>query len=130
MAVHIPSVVYQGSSISVKFGKLVLTTSQREEIDHGERLKDYILIIITFVQETRNQFHINGILLQNSRKITCNELQVIHSIGNHWIVASTTLSDAECVDVYDCMTVWMMVESITLHISRDLIFALMDNSRN
>ena len=48
-----------------------------------------------------NQFHING--LQSSRKITCNKLQVIHSRGNHWIVASTILSDAGCVDVYDSL---------------------------
>ena len=104
MAVHVPSVVDRDYSIWVKFGKLVLTTSQREEIDHGERLKDYH---INFAQEIiRSQFQINGLqstLLQSSRKITCNKLQVIHSRGNHWIVASTILSDAGCVDVYDSL---------------------------
>ena len=73
----------------VKLGKSSLSKFDREEIDGGSRLNDqhinYALAMI------KSQFSVEGLqctLFQTSRQPSQNEIQIIHSYGNHWIVAS------------------------------------------
>ena len=88
----------------VKCGKISLSKLQRQEIERGDWLDDYH---INFAQNLiKIQFNIEGLqstLLQKSCKPTVNQLQIIHTRGNHWIVASTILSSPAVVTVYDTL---------------------------
>ena len=99
----------------VRFGKLSLTRFQRDEIEVGHRLKDYH---INFAQAIiKNQFSIEGLqctLLQKTHQTPNNKLQIIHSRGNHWIVACVLFSAVGSVDVYDSMYDTLDNESIVV----------------
>ena len=88
----------------MKCGKISLSKLQRQEIEQGDWLDDYH---INFAQNLiKIQFNIEGLqstLLQKSCKPTVNQLQIIHTRGNHWIVASTILSSSAVVTVYDTL---------------------------
>ena len=81
----------------VKLGKSSLTKFHRAQIDQGDRLHDQH---INHAQSIiRNQYALKGLhctLLQKTRQLPLNELQIIHCRGNHWIVASTILSVKNC----------------------------------
>ena len=76
----------------------------RDEIDGGCRLNDQH---INHAQAMiKCQFSLEGLqctLFQNSQQPPFNELQIIHSRGNHWIVASSLLSERGYVNVYDSL---------------------------
>ena len=76
----------------------------RNKIDGGNWLNDRH---INYAQAMmKYQLSLEGLqctLFQNSRQPPCNELQIIHSRGNHWIVASTLLSKRGYVNVYDSL---------------------------
>ena len=88
----------------VKCGKISLSKSQRQEIEQGDWLDDHV---INFAQNLiKIQFNIEGLqstLLQKSHIPTINHLQIVHTRGNHWIVASTILSSPGIVTVYDTL---------------------------
>ena len=100
------------TNLWVKCGKISLSKLQRQEIERGDWLDDYH---INFAQNLiKIQFNIEGLqstLLQKSCKPTVNQLQIIHTRGNHWIVASTLLSSSAVVTVYD--TLYDTVDSDT-----------------
>ena len=103
----------------VKCGKISLSKLQRQEIERGDWLDDYH---INFAQNLiKIQFNIEGLqstLLQKSCKPTVNQLQIIHTRGNHWIVASTILSSPAVVTVYD--TLYDAVDSDTADVILNL----------
>ena len=88
----------------MRLGKSSLFMFDRNEIDGDNRLNDRH---INYAQAMmKYQFSLEGLqctLFQNSRQPPCNELQIIHSQGNHWIVASTLLSKRGYVNVYDSL---------------------------
>ena len=63
--------------------------------------------IINFAQAIiKDQFSIEGLqctLLQKTHQTLNNRLQIIHSRGNHWIVACALFSEVGSVDVYDSL---------------------------
>ena len=88
----------------VKLGKSCLSKFDREEIDSGSRLNDRH---INHAQAMiKSQFSLEGLqctLFQNSRQPPRNDVQIIHSRGNHWIVVSSLLSERGHVNVYDSL---------------------------
>lgn len=94
----------QTKELWVRFGKLSLMRVQRNEIELGHRLKDYH---INFAQAIiKDQFSIEGLqctLLQKTHQTLNNRLQIIHSRGNHWIVACVLFSEVGSVNVYDSL---------------------------
>ena len=99
----------------LRFGKLSLTRFQRDEIEVGHRLKDYH---INFAQAIiKNQLSIEGLqctLLQKTHQTPNNKLQIVHSRGNHWIVACVLFSAVGSVDVYDSIFNTLDNESIVV----------------
>ena len=95
---------HSNTDMWVKCGKISLSKSQRQEIERGDWLDDHV---INFAQNLiKIQFNIEGLqstLLQKSHIPTTNHLQIIHTRGNHWIVASTILSSPGIVTVYDTL---------------------------
>jgi len=75
-------------------GKSSLSKFHREEIDAGGRLNDQHM---NYAQAMiKSQFSLEGLqctLFQTTQQPLQNELQIILSRGNHWIVASTLLSE-------------------------------------
>jgi len=88
----------------VKLGKSSLSKFHREEIDTGGRLNDQHM---NYAQAMiKSQFSLEGLqctLFQTTRQPLQNELHIIHIRGNHWIVASTLLSEKGHVKVYDSL---------------------------
>ena len=88
----------------VKFERLSLSVSDRDVIVDGLQLSDKH---INFAQKIMKcQFSLQGLqptLLQTTSKPSVNELQIVHSRGNHWIVASTLISKPNSVSVYDSL---------------------------
>ena len=103
---------HSNTGMWVKCGKISLSKSQRQDIERGDWLDDYH---INFAQNLiKIQFNIEGLqltLLQKSCVPTVNQLQIVHTRGNHWIVASTILSSPGVVTVYD--TLYDTVDSDT-----------------
>ena len=91
-------------SVWTRFGKVQLSKLDLKEIDSGDWLSDNH---INFAQNIiKSQFNIQGLqntLLQKSCVPSVNELQIVHTRGNHWIVASTILSFPDTVTVYDSL---------------------------
>ena len=90
----------------IRIGGIKLTLEDKNAIINGQRLND---LIINFAQKVlRQQFpNVRGFqstLLQEKKKKSNFEqdrVQIIHSQGNHWIVA-TSLNTTSCVvKVYD-----------------------------
>lgn len=92
----------------VKVGHVHLLSSHKERILNGEELDD---MIINFAQKLlKKQFpHIDGLqntVLQTKSQVNSskqNQLQVIHSHKNHWIVASTVHDESNKVMVYNSL---------------------------
>ena len=88
----------------VKLGKSSLSKFDREQIDDGSQLNDKH---INHAQAMiKSQFSLEGLqctLFQTTQQPSHNEIQIIHSRGNHWIVASTLLSEKEYVNIYDSL---------------------------
>lgn len=88
----------------VKCERLSLSVSDRDEIVDGLQLSDKH---INFAQKIiKCQFSLQGLqstLLQTTSKPSVNELQIVHSRGNYWIVASTLISKPNSVSVYDSL---------------------------
>ena len=78
----------------VKCERLSLSVSDRDEIVDGLQLSDKH---INFAQKIiKCQFSLQGLqstLLQTTSKPSVNELQIVHSRDNHWIVASTLITN-------------------------------------
>ena len=100
-------------NVLVRFGKSFLTTFHRDVISYGRELNDQC---INYAQNMiKSQFGIEGLqltLYQNSRKLLTNQLQIIHSRKNHWITASTIMSQPGYIDVYDSLYDSLDTESI------------------
>ena len=96
--------VLVSSSTWVKFGRVSLTLSDRDEIAGGFQLNDKH---INYAQTIlKCQFSIKGLqstLLQASSTPRVNELQIVHVRGNHWITTSTILSKPNAVSIYDSL---------------------------
>ena len=103
------------SSTWVKFGRVSLTFSDRDEIAGGFQLNDKH---INYAQSIlKCQFSIQGLqstLLQATSKPRANELQIVHSRGNHWITASTILSKPNAVNVHDSLYDFVDEESLKI----------------
>ena len=88
----------------VNFERLSLSFSDRDVIVDGLQLSDKH---INFAQKIiKCQFSLQGLqstLLQTTSKPSVNELQIVNSRGNHWIVASTLISKPNSVSVYDSL---------------------------
>ena len=88
----------------MKLGKSSLSKFDREQIDDGSQLNDKH---INHAQAMiKSQFSLEGLqctLFQTTQQPSHNEIQIIHSHGNHWIVASTLLSEKEYVNIYDSL---------------------------
>ena len=88
------------SSTWVKFGRVSLTLSDRDDIAGGFQLNDKH---INYAQTIlKCQFSSNGLqstLLQASSTPQVNKLQIVHVRGNHWITANTILSKPNAVNV-------------------------------
>ena len=90
----------------VQVGNIVLSTSDKQNILNGDMLNDLFIECaqqllkkqfptVTGLQSTLYQSKTRDIPTQNQ----C--VQIIHSGGNHWIVASNSLSVGGVVKVYD-----------------------------
>ena len=96
-----------GSQIWVRCSGIVLTTTDKDGIMNEVKLND--LMINMAQQLLRKQFpRITGLqstLLQSKIHhaiLTSKEhLQIIHSCGNHWIVASRIQAEDSVIRVYD-----------------------------
>jgi len=81
-----------------------LSKFHREEIDAGGRLNDQHM---NYAQAMiKSQFSLEGLqcmLFQTTQQPLQNELQIVHSRGNHWIVASTLLSEKGHVNAYNSL---------------------------
>ena len=93
--------------------------TDKEKILQGEKLND--LVINTAQLLLKNQFpSLLGMccsLIQNKQNripINKQQLQIIHSIGNHWLVASTIYASTGVVNVYD--SVFNMISKETENI--------------
>ena len=110
---------HNSTDLWVKCGKISLSKSQRQEIERGDWLDDNH---INFAQNLiKVQFNIEGLqstLLQKPCRPTVNRLQIVHTRGNHWIVASTIFSSPGVVTVYD--TLYDTVDSDTADIILNL----------
>ena len=93
-------------TVWIKIGGLVLTFMEKERITQGEQLNDLIINAAQLL--LKNQFPdllgLRSTLLQNKldrMKKNDSQLQILHSGGNHWIVASTISAPNDVVNVYD-----------------------------
>ena len=88
----------------MRFNRNTFTISDRDKIPDGSRLNDRH---INYAQNIiKCQFSIKGLqstLLQSTSRLPISELQIVHSKGNHCIVASTILTKPNSVDVYDSL---------------------------
>ena len=93
------------SSFWVKKGCIVLSFTERDEITMGKELSD---LHINFAQALLKQQYglekgFYSTLLQGQQHHIHPKIQIVHSRGNHWIVASTVLSEDSVVNVYDTL---------------------------
>lgn len=105
----------------VQFATIVLTKTDKDQIIAGEKLDDrHIDVAQGFLKQ---QFPcISGLqspLLQKKKLLRTqdshqHQIQIIHSRGDHWIVASTVLADDGQVKVYD--SVYRTLDRETLNI--------------
>lgn len=107
------------TAVWTKFGKAQLSKLNLQEIDCGNWLGDSH---INFAQTIiKSQFNIQGLqntLLQRSSKPAINQLQIVHTRGNHWIVASTILSPPGVIMVYDSL--YDQIDCETVHVILNL----------
>ena len=83
---------------------IVLFDAHKNEIAQGEKVNDLIINIAQLLQLLRAQFpNIKG--LQSKKQYPSlrdpHSVQVVHSHGDHWMVASTLQALASVVKVYD-----------------------------
>ena len=93
------------SSFWVKRGCIVLSFAEKDEIRMDKELSD---LHINFAQVLLKQqcglekgFY--STLLQGQQDHIHPKIQIVHSRGNHWIVASTVLSEDSVVNIYDTL---------------------------
>ena len=75
------------------------TSSSNSYVNSHQQLQQSVVIM-------KCQFSLQGLqstLLQTTSKPSVNELQIVHSRDNHWIVASTLISKPNSVSVYDSL---------------------------
>ena len=92
-------------SFWVKKGCIVHSFTERDEITMGKELSD---LHINFAQALLKQQYglekgFYSPLLQGQQHHIHPKIQIVHSHGNHWIVASTVLSEDSVVNVYDTL---------------------------
>ena len=99
--------------------RIILSTEHKNGIIAGEKLDD--LVIDTAQHLLKRQFPgISGLqstLLQAMARETngaTNQLQIIHSRGDHWIVTSTLLPASGAVNVYDSIYSTLNKETRTI----------------
>ena len=94
-------------SVWTKFDGIVLTRRDKDKISKGEMLDDLVInsVQILLKKQFPNLLGLQSTLLQSSdqggMKENHSQVQVIHSRGNHWIVASTIHAECGVVQVYD-----------------------------
>ena len=87
-------------------GGIKLTLNDRDSIIRGERLNDMVINVAQKLLKS-NFSKLKGFqstLLQNkkcSSAFELNKVQIIHSRGDHWIVATTVRCDQHFVKVFD-----------------------------
>ena len=93
----------------LRVGGIKLTINDRNSIMRGERLNDMIINAAQKLLKSRfpKIKGLNSTLLQAKKNLNActfeeNKVQIIHSRGNHWIVAATVGDELEkTVKVYD-----------------------------
>ena len=97
------------TKVWVQLTGIALTITDKEHILAGEKLNDHHINMAQSL--LKRQFsEITGLkstLLQATKQ--CKEdnklkVQIVHSRGDHWIVASTVLAAVDEVKVYDCVS--------------------------
>ena len=98
-----PSII-ASSSTWVRYGRVSLSFSDRDKIAGGVQLNDKQ---INYTQSIlKCQFSIPDLqstLLKTSSISRVNKLQIVQVRGNHWITASTMMSEPNTVNVYDSL---------------------------
>ena len=98
----------KGSLVWVQLEGITLKTEDKAIIANGEKMHDLIIDMAQRLLKKQfpNLLGLQSTLLQQKKRqqgIERNnlQLQVIHSRGDHWIVASTIFADDGQVNVYD-----------------------------
>ena len=90
-----------------KVDVIVLSRRDKEKISKGEMLDDLVMnsVQVLLKKQFPDLLGLQSTLLQSSKqqsvKENHNQVQIIHSRGNHWIVASTIHARDGVVQVYD-----------------------------
>ena len=90
-----------------KVDGIVLSRRDKEKISKGEMLDDLVInsVQVLLKKQFPDLLGLQSTLLQSSKqqsvKENHNQVQIIHSRGNHWIVASTIHARDGVVQVYD-----------------------------
>ena len=88
-------------------GEITLYTIQKTKISAGDKLDDLVITVAQRKLEKRfpNFAGFQLTLLQSKQQQPAQssrkQIQIIHSRGNHWLVASTVFSTGDSVQVYD-----------------------------
>ena len=94
----------------VQFAMIVLTQTNIDKILMGEKLNDRHIDVAQGVLKQQFPGILSGLrssLLQKKKqpKADCQQqIQIIHSRGNHWIVASAVLAEDGQVKVYNYLS--------------------------
>ena len=90
-----------------KVDSIVLSRRDKEKISNGEMLDDLVInsVQVLLKKQFPDLLGLQSTLLQSGKqqgmKENHNQVQIIHSRGNHWIVASTIRARDGVVQVYD-----------------------------
>ena len=90
----------------LRHGGIKLTLNDRDSIIRGERLIDMVINVAQKLLKSSfsNLKGFQSTLLQNKRSssaLELNKIQIIHSHGDHWIVATSVEYDQHLVKVFD-----------------------------
>ena len=105
------------SQVWIRFRRIILSPMDRETISNGDKLNDKIVNTVKTIlkQQFPMLLGLHSTVLQerkqSSVKISNQQLQIVHSRGDHWIAASTILSASQKVMVYD--SVYVDIDSET-----------------